>query len=126
MNCIIVDDYEASRMILAHLVKQVGYLTVVKICSSPVDAINTLKKENIDILFLDVEMPEMNGMDMLKALDKKPQVIITSSHKKYALDAFENDVVDYLVKPITLPRFVKALAKIKDSSNDQASTRIIL
>jgi DNA-binding LytR/AlgR family response regulator len=119
MNCIIVDDDEASRIALAQMAKQVDYLTVTKSCSSPVDAINTLTKESVDLLFLDIEMPEMNGIEMLKTLNNRPQVIITTSHKKYALDAFELNVVDYLLKPITLPRFLKALSKVKDFSKDQ-------
>jgi two-component system response regulator LytT len=121
MNCIIVDDDEASRIVLTQLAKQIDYITEVKSSSNALDALNILLKEEIDILFLDIEMPGMNGFEMLKALDKKPAVIITSSHKQYALDAFEYGVVDYLVKPIKLPRFLKALSKIKDIAKDKIS-----
>jgi DNA-binding LytR/AlgR family response regulator len=118
MNCIIVDDDDASRAVITQMVKQVEYLNVIKTCSTPVEAINTLRKENIDLLFLDIEMPEMNGMEMLKALDNKPQVILITSHTEYALDAFDLNVADYLIKPITLPRFLKALAKVKASATE--------
>jgi len=123
MNCIIVDDDDASRSALVQIVKQVDYLTVVKTCSNPLEAMNALKKEDVDILFLDIEMPEMTGMEMLKALDNRPQVILTTSHKEYALDAYDLNVIDYLIKPVTLPRFLKAMAKIKDASgsDDQVS-----
>jgi two-component system LytT family response regulator len=121
MNCIIVDDDEASRIVLAQLAKQIDYITDVKSCSTAPQAISILRKEQIDLLFLDIEMPGMNGFEMLKALDKKPVLIITSSHKKYALDAFEYGAADYLVKPIKLPRFMKALSKIKDISKDEVS-----
>ncbi|MGP8215494.1 MAG: LytR/AlgR family response regulator transcription factor [Bacteroidia bacterium] len=115
MNCIIVDDDDASRTVLTQIAKQIDYLTIVKTCSSSIDAMNTISKEDIDLLFLDIEMPGMSGLDMLKALDKRPQVILTTSHREYALDAFDLNVVDYLVKPLTLSRFLKALAKVKDS-----------
>ncbi len=118
MNCIIVDDDDTSRTALTQIAKQVDYLTVIKTCSNPLDAISTLKNEDIDLLFLDIEMPEMNGMDMLKALDNRPHVILTTSHKEYALDAYDLNVIDYLVKPVTLPRFLKAMAKIKNSANN--------
>jgi DNA-binding LytR/AlgR family response regulator len=119
MNCIIVDDDDASRSALVQMVKQVDYLTVVKTCSNPLEAMNALKKEDVDILFLDIEMPEMTGMDMLKALDNRPQVILTTSHKEYALDAYDLNVIDYLIKPVTLPRFLKAMAKVKDASGSE-------
>jgi two-component system LytT family response regulator len=123
MNCIIVDDDDASRTVLTQMAKQVDYLTILKTCSTPLDAMNTLKKEEVDVLFLDIEMPGMTGMEMLKALDTRPQVILTTSHKEYALDAFDLNVVDYLIKPVTLPRFLKAMAKVKNytDSTDQVS-----
>ncbi|HXP48585.1 MAG TPA: LytTR family DNA-binding domain-containing protein [Bacteroidia bacterium] len=122
MNCIIVDDDDASKAVLTQMIKQVDYLTVIKTCSNPLEAMSILKNEDIDLLFLDIEMPGMSGMEMLKALDKRPQVILITSHKEYALDAFDLNVVDYLIKPITLPRFLKALSKIKSDTEEQLST----
>jgi len=116
MNCIIVDDDDTSRKVITQMAKQVGYLNVVKECRNPVEAISVLKEEDVDLMFLDIEMPEMTGMEMLKSLDLKPAVILTTSHKEYALDAFEHNVVDYLVKPFELPRFIKAITKVKDGS----------
>ncbi|MGP8215513.1 MAG: LytR/AlgR family response regulator transcription factor [Bacteroidia bacterium] len=123
MNCIIVDDDDASRNVLEQMAKQVDYITIIKTCSTPLDAMSALKKEDVDVLFLDIEMPGMSGLDMIKALDKRPQIILTTTHKEYALDAFEFNVLDYLVKPVTLPRFLKAVAKAKDTSGhgDQIS-----
>jgi len=117
MNCIIVDDDEASRSVLTQMIKQVDGLDLIKTCSTPLEAMSTLKKEKPDILFLDIEMPEMSGMEMLRALDSRPQVILITSHTEYALDAFDLNVVDYLIKPITLSRFLKAIAKVKGSSD---------
>lgn len=114
MNCIIVDDDEASINVFTQIIKQVGYLNVIQTFSTPMEAIEALKKHHdTDILFLDIEMPEMSGLDMIKTLADKPQIILTTSHTEYALDAYDLDVVDYLVKPITLPRLLKALSKVK-------------
>jgi len=123
MNCLIVDDDNLSRTFFEDMVKQSDQFTGIKNCSSSLEAMNILKKEDIDVLFLDVEMPKMSGIEMLKALEWVPQVILTTSHQKYAIDAFELNVLDYLVKPITLPRLMKALAKVKDpaDSKDQVS-----
>jgi DNA-binding LytR/AlgR family response regulator len=124
MNCIIVDDDNASITVFKQLAKQVDYLTIVQTCSNPLEAMNILTKEDIDVLFLDIEMPGMSGIDMLRALDNRPHVILTTSHKEHAVDAFDLNVVDYLVKPITLPRLLKALTKVKALSNkkDKVST----
>jgi DNA-binding LytR/AlgR family response regulator len=119
MNCIIVDDDDASISVFKQIAKQIDYLNIIQSCSSPLSAISVLNKEDIDVLFLDIEMPEMNGLEMLKALDKRPQVILTTSHTEYALDAFELNVVDYLIKPVTLPRLLKALSKVKKMSNSK-------
>jgi DNA-binding LytR/AlgR family response regulator len=119
MKCIIVDDDDASRTVLTQLAKQVDGLTVVKVCSRSLEAIDAIEKEDIDLVFLDIEMPELNGMEMLKALSKRPQVVITTAHKEHAVAAFELNVVDYLVKPITLPRFLKTMSKVKDNAAEK-------
>ena len=124
MNCIIVDDDEASSKVLLQLVKHVDNLNVTKVCSNSIEALDLLKKGETDLAFLDVEMPEMNGIDMLKVLDKKPQVILTTSHVKYAIDAFELNVIDYLAKPLTLPRFLKAMDKVKENKSANNSFNI--
>ena len=113
MNCIVVDDDEASRKVLIQLLKQVDYINLVKECGDAVEAMNIIQQDNIDLMFLDIEMPKMSGMDMLKSLTVKPKVVLTTSHTEYALDAFEMNVVDYLVKPVSLKRFMQAMEKIK-------------
>jgi len=99
------------------MVKQVDHLNLIKTCSSPLEAVSVLQKENIDLLFLDIEMPGMSGMDMLKTINNIPQVILTTSHTEYALDAYDFNVVDYLIKPVTLPRFLKAITKLKNNDD---------
>jgi len=112
MKCLIIDDDEASRTLLMHLIKQVDYLQLAGVCNSPAEGLKALQKETIDLVFLDIEMPEMSGIDMLKNIDMPP-AILTTTHAEYALDAFEYNIVDYLVKPITLPRFIKAVEKAR-------------
>lgn len=114
MNCIIIDDDDASRNVLIQLIKQLDYLHLQTICKSPLEALPVLKTGNIDLVFLDIEMPEMTGMELLKSVEM-PTTIITSTHKEYALDAFEYNIIDYLVKPVGLPRFIKAIEKVKQN-----------
>ena len=112
MNCIIVDDDSFVRKITEEFVKKTDSLTLLHSLSSAVDAINVLNSNaNIDLIFLDIEMPEMTGIDFLNALTTLPQVIIISSKDKYAIHAFEYDVTDYLLKPFAYSRFYKAVSK---------------
>ncbi len=113
MNCIIVDDVEMSRSGLKHLVTQVPYLKLNGVYSNAVEAMQALKNDAVELMFLDIEMPEVTGMDLIKSLRKPPLIILVTSSKEYALEAFEYNVVDYLVKPVTLDRFFKAVEKSK-------------
>lgn len=123
MNCIIIDDDKLSQKILEEFIQKTEGLILKETFSDPVDAINTLMKEDdIHLIFLDIEMPEMTGIDFMNSLKVTPQVIIVSGKGKYALDAFEYDVTDYLLKPVTYPRFFKAVDKAanrfdKDKNN---------
>ncbi len=113
MNCMIVDDDELSSGVLNQLIAQIGGLHVIKVCKCPLEALSFLRTEQVDLLFLDVEMPAMTGFSLMRNMDHPPLVILTTSHTKYALEAFENNVVDYLVKPVELPRLVRSTEKAK-------------
>lgn len=123
MNCIIVDDDKLSRRILEEFINKTEGLYLKHSFSEAVEAVNTLKKEDdIHLIFLDIEMPEMTGIDFMNSINAHPQVIIVSAKGKYALDAFEYDVTDYLLKPVTYSRFFKAIDKAtlrfeKDKNN---------
>jgi len=112
MRCIIVDDDELSRNIMEDLVAETD-LELVKTCSSAMEAFNVLKTEEIDLIFLDVDMPKMTGIDLIKALDVLPQIILITSHAEYAVESYEYDVTDFIVKPISNTRFLKAVEKAK-------------
>ncbi len=115
MNCIIIDDDPLSRKIVEEFVERTDNLTLIYSYENAVDAINAFKNEpDIDLIFLDIEMPEMSGLDFMDSLKNPPQIIIISSKDKYALNAFDYDVTDYLLKPIAYSRFYKAVDKAQD------------
>lgn len=114
LNCLIVEDEPLARNLLTEYVQKISYLNLVEACSSPLAALEILRKESIDVLFLDIQMPEITGISLLKTLQKKPFVILTTAYPQYALEGYELDVVDYLLKPITFERFLKAVDKVSD------------
>ena len=110
MRCIIVDDDELSRNIVEDLVAETD-LELVKSCSNAIEAFNILKSEEIDLVFLDVDMPNMSGIDLIKALDVLPQIILITSHSEFAAESYEYNITDFIVKPISHARFLKAVEK---------------
>ena len=112
MNCIIIDDDLMSRKIIEEFIARTDQLNLVASYDNAMDAINSFNADSdIDMIFLDIEMPEMSGIDFLESLQNPPQIIIISSKEKYALEAFNYDVTDYLLKPIVYSRFFKAINK---------------
>ncbi|WP_246197809.1 LytR/AlgR family response regulator transcription factor [Chitinophaga agrisoli] len=114
IRCIIVDDEPLAREGIALLVKDTGFLELAAECSSAMEANTILAQQHIDLLFLDIEMPRVRGIDFLKSLPVKPMVIITTAYPNFALEGFELNVLDYLVKPITPDRFLKAVNRAKE------------
>ena len=112
ITCLIVEDEPLARNLLTDYVKKVQSLELVDACSSPLAAIEVLKQKKVDLLFLDIQMPEITGITLLKVLQKKPLVILTTAYSEYALESYDFDVVDYLLKPITLERFLRAVDKV--------------
>ena len=111
LNCLIVEDEPLARKLMTDYVRKISYLNLVDACSSPLAAMEILRQQSIDLLFLDIQMPEITGISLLKALQKKPMVILTTAYSEYALEGYELDVVDYLLKPITFERFLRAVEK---------------
>lgn len=111
MNCIIVDDDKLSRMVLEEFIAKTEDLKLIDSFQDAISASNSINrnKSRIDLIFLDIEMPEMNGIDFMNSMKNLPQVIISSSKEKYAIEAFDFDVTDYLLKPTSFPRFLKAV-----------------
>lgn len=113
INCLIVDDEPIARRIVQEFVEDLDWLQLVGQVESPVKAINLLAQHSVDLLFLDIEMPQMSGLELLKNIPNPPAVIVTTAYPQYALEGFELNVLDYLLKPISMERFLKAALKAK-------------
>ncbi|THU41144.1 response regulator transcription factor [Niastella caeni] len=113
-NCIIVEDEPLAAEVIRDYILQVPFLQLKGICTDALYAMDLLQKEKIDLVFLDIHLPKLKGLDFIKALIKPPQVIITSAYQEYALEGYELNVVDYLLKPIEFNRFVMAVSKLKE------------
>ena len=112
IKCIITDDEPIARKGLKRYIGKIDYLTVIGECEDAIQLNTMLQSVQPDLLFLDIEMPHLTGLEFLASLRNPPKVIITSAHKEYALQGFELDVVDYLLKPIPFQRFLKAVNKV--------------
>jgi len=113
LRCMIVDDEPLARKGLQEYCADVDFLEVVAVCDSPVKAVDLLQTEQIHLLFLDIQMPRINGLDLMRSLPQPPLVIFTTAFAEYALQGFELDVIDYLLKPIAFERFLKAALKAR-------------
>lgn len=110
-RCIIVDDEELGRDLVAAHLQQLEDFEVVASCASAIEASRYLNQNEVDLIFLDIEMPVLKGTDFYKGLSKKPKVIFTTAYRDYAVDGFDLEAVDYLLKPITFARFFKAIER---------------
>ena len=118
-KCLIVDDEELARELMVTHISQFPDFEIVSVCHSAIDAHRVLKANAVDLIFLDIEMPVLKGTDFLKNLSTPPKVIFTTAHRKYAMEGFELDVVDYLLKPIVFQRFLKAIEKFYETKHTQ-------
>ena len=111
MNYLIVDDEPQARKLLQVYMQTIPHFQLVKLCENAMEAYETLHLHPVDLIFLDIKMPLVSGIDFLRSLKNPPMVILTTAYPKYALEGFELDVIDYLLKPIALPRLLQALEK---------------
>lgn len=114
INCVIIDDEPLAREGIASYVKDVDFLHLVASCEDPVELMKLLDRHPVDLVFLDIQTPKMNGIEFLKIVQRPPMVIITTAFPSYALEGFQLNALDYLLKPITFDRFFKAVNKAKD------------
>ena len=111
IRCLVVDDEPAARDVISRYLQQLPMVQLAGECGNAIEAMNFIQNEPIDLLFLDINMPQLNGTDLLKILKNPPKTIFTTAHEEYALQGYELDAVDYLLKPIQFDRFLKAVQK---------------
>jgi len=114
LRCIVLDDEPIGREIIENFVKEIDFLELVDSFEDPVKALMFLKNNNVDLIFSDIQMPKINGLDLVKSLENPPVIIFITAHRDFALDGFETGATDYLVKPVRFDRFLKAVNKAKD------------
>lgn len=117
LNCLIIDDEPLAQECIGNYVEKIDYLKLQGLGSNPLELTQLLDTKEVDLIFLDIQMPVMNGIDYLKMMQNPPMVIITTAYPSFALEGFQLDVIDYLLKPITFTRFFKAVNKAKDYYN---------
>ena len=117
ITCIIVDDEPHAIEVLDHYVKQTPHLQLAATFTNPIDALQLIGERKIDLVFLDIQMPEISGIDFIKAIQGKSKVILTTAYSEFALEGYDLYVVDYLLKPIRLPRFLAAVQKAVEQIN---------
>ena len=110
-KCIIVDDEPLAIEVISSHLSKISDIEVVAECDTAVKAFEVLQKKNVDLIFLDIQMPEITGLEFLKTLNNPPKVIITTAYRKYAIDGYEMDVLDFLLKPVSFERLLKAIDK---------------
>jgi DNA-binding LytR/AlgR family response regulator len=117
MKCIAVDDESPALYLVEDNISKIPFLKLVKSCKNAFEAIEAIQQNEVDLIFLDIELPGINGVEFLKSLPAKPLVIFTTAYKKYALDGYDLDVIDYLLKPFTFDRFLVAVNKASEYYN---------
>lgn len=123
IRCLIADDEPPAREIIHRYIENIPGLQLVKECPNALEVLRYLQGEEVDLIFLDINMPQLKGNELLKILKNPPKIILTTAHPEYALEGYELDVVDYLLKPIQFERFVKAVHKaVQLNENNNAST----
>src|SRR6202041_1176073 len=125
-NCIIIGAEPLAAEVLQDYISQVPFLKLVSSCSDAFYAMESLQSNDIDIMFLDIHLPKMKGLDLIKVLKNPPKIIITSAYQEYALQGYDFDVVDYLLKPIEFSRFLKAVNRIVQAKQTVVAARPVV
>ncbi|WP_378173827.1 LytR/AlgR family response regulator transcription factor [Aquimarina sp. SS2-1] len=126
LKCLIIDDEELARTLLKTYIDRLNFIQIVNSLESPLDTIEIIQNEAIDVIFLDIQMPELKGTDFVKMIPSSTQVIFTTAYSEYALEGFELNALDYLLKPITFDRFLVAVNKVKKETSSAAEDSITI
>ncbi len=122
MECIIIEDQAPARRILEKYIRDIGTLQLKATFSDAISALEYLRQEKVDLIFLDIHLPKVSGLDFLKSLSQPPKIIFTTAFQDYAIQGYELDVVDYLLKPFSFQRFLKAVTKAKAALQNESSS----
>lgn len=125
LNCLIIDDEPIAREAIAEYCKEFSFLNIIALCKNVLQANQYLQTNQIDLVFLDINMPLVSGIDWLKDLKDSPLIIMTTAYEEYALESFSYDVIDYLLKPISFDRFLQAINKMRKYCGNEISKEVI-
>ncbi len=125
IKALLVDDEPLALEVLETYIEQIPKISLVAKCTNAIEASEILDKEDVDVVFLDIQMPQMSGIDFVKSLRKPPLIVFTTAYPNYAVDGFELDAIDYLLKPVSLDRFMKSVNKIAEKIDDENKADII-
>ena len=125
INCLIIDDEPIAREGIADYCKEISFLNIIALCKNALQATHYIEENQIDLIFLDINMPIISGIDWLKGLKNSPLVIMTTAYEEYALESFTYNVLDYLVKPVSFERFVKAINKVNSYYSHKTETKVL-
>ena len=121
LTCIVVDDESLARKLMEENIRQLPFLELVGVCKNPFEAMKVMQEQQVDLLFLDIQMPGMLGTQFLQSLVEKPMTILVTAYSNYAVESYDLNVVDYLMKPVSMERFTKAALKALDEKQKQAA-----
>jgi DNA-binding LytR/AlgR family response regulator len=121
LQCLLIDDEPPALKVLSRYISQIGSMEITGQCSNAIEALEVLRSRRIDVIFLDIKMPRIIGTEFFKNLSHPPKVIFVTAYREYAVDGFELDAVDYLVKPVSFERFLKAVSKLNKLMGGEAS-----
>ena len=124
VNCLIIDDEPLAINVIKNHIKEIDNLNVIDTFNSAIDALSFMKSNTVDLIFLDINMPLLDGLDFIKSLDKKPMIVITTAYSEYAIKTYELEVLDYLMKPISFPRFLKAVNRAFKEINSNLTSNL--
>lgn len=124
ISCLVVDDEQHALDVLSLYINQTPFLQLVKAVTSPIEALEIVNTRKIDLVFLDIQMPEISGLDFARTIQGKSKVILTTAYSEFAAEGFDLEVVDYLLKPIPLPRFFKAVQKVLNAATSAVPTPV--
>ena len=124
INCLIIDDEPLAINVIKSFIKEIDNITIINTFTSPVNALKYLKEHKVDLIFLDINMPLLNGLDFIINLETNPLIIVTTAYDEYAIKTYELEVLDYLMKPISFPRFLKAVNRAFKELNSNLTSNL--